>query len=153
MPAATATTVALRGRVAVIIGNWLEFYDFLLFTFFAVMIGDAYFPGESSVARLLAALATFGAGFITRPIGAAVIGSYADRVGRRSALTLTLVLMAAGSGVVGLTPSYAQIGIVAPVLLVIARLLQGFSAGGEVGVATTYLLESAPVGQRTAATA
>lgn len=139
--------------MAVIIGNWLEFYDFIVFTFFAVMIGDAYFPGESSVTRLLGALATFGAGFVTRPIGAAVIGSYADRVGRRSALTLTLVLMAAGSGIVGLTPPYAQIGVAAPILLVIARLIQGFSAGGEVGTATTYLLESAPPEKRAAVTA
>jgi MFS family permease len=139
--------------VAVVIGNWLEFYDFLVYTFFAVMIGDAFFPGESAISRLLGALATFGAGFLTRPIGAAVIGAYADRVGRRSALSLTLVLMSIGSGIVGLTPPYAQIGVAAPILLVIARLIQGFSAGGEVGTATTYLLESAPLEKRAAVTA
>ena len=127
------STLSLKGRVAVVIGNWLEFYDFLVFTFFAVMIGDAFFPGESEIARLLGALATFGAGFLTRPLGAAIIGAYADRVGRRAALTLTLLLMALGSGMVALTPSYAQIGLAAPIILVVARLIQGFSCGGEVG--------------------
>jgi MFS family permease len=148
-----ATTLSFKGRVAVIIGNWLEFYDFLVFTFFAVMIGDAFFPGESDISRLLGALATFGAGFITRPLGAAIIGGYADRVGRRAALTLTLMLMALGSLVVALTPPYAQIGLAAPLILLVARLIQGFSAGGEVGAATTYLLESAPPEKRAAITA
>jgi len=148
-----APTLPMKGVVAVVVGNWLEFYDFLVFTFFAVMIGDAFFPGGSQIERLLGALATFGAGFITRPIGAAVIGAYGDRVGRRAALTLTLMLMSIGSGLVGLTPSYAQIGLAAPVILVIARLVQGFSCGGEVGPATTYLLESAPAHKRAALTA
>jgi MFS family permease len=147
------TTLTVKGRVAVIIGNWLEFYDFLVFTFFAVMIGDAFFPGDSEIGRLLGALATFGAGFLTRPLGAAIIGGYADRVGRRAALTLTLMLMALGSVLVALTPPYAQIGIAAPIILVIARLIQGFSAGGEVGAATTYLLESAPPEKRATVTA
>jgi MHS family proline/betaine transporter-like MFS transporter len=96
---------AIQGLVAVVVGNWLEFYDFLVFTFFAVMIGDAFFPGESAIARLLGALATFGVGFLTRPLGAAIIGAYADRAGRRAALTLTLMLMSLGSGLVGLTPT------------------------------------------------
>jgi MFS family permease len=152
-PANTPATLSLKGRVAVIIGNWLEFYDFLVFTFFAVMIGDAYFPGESDIGRLLGALATFGAGFLTRPLGAAIIGAYADRVGRRAALTLTLILMAVGSALVALTPTYAQIGLAAPIILLIARLIQGFSAGGEVGAATTYLLESAAPEKRATVTA
>jgi MFS family permease len=147
------TTLPLKGLVAVVVGNWLEFYDFLVFTFFAVMIGDAFFPGESEIARLLSALATFGVGFLTRPLGAAVIGAYADRVGRRAALTLTLILMSLASGLVGLTPTYAQIGLTAPIILVVARLIQGFSCGGEVGPATTYLLESAPIEKRAAITA
>ena len=147
------TTLALKGVVAVVIGNWLEFYDFLVFTFFAVMIGQAFFPAESEIGRLLGALATFGVGFFTRPLGAAVIGAYADRVGRRAALTLTLMLMAIGSAVIAVTPTYAQIGLAAPVILVVARLVQGFSCGGEVGPATTYLLESAPVEKRAALTA
>jgi len=147
------TTLPFKGLVAVVVGNWLEFYDFLVFTFFAVMIGDAFFPGGSEIARLLSALATFGVGFLTRPLGAAIIGAYADRVGRRAALTLTLMLMSLGSGLVGLTPTYAQIGLTAPIILVVARLIQGFSCGGEVGPATTYLLESAPIEKRAAMTA
>lgn len=142
-----------KAVVAVVVGNWLEFYDFLVFTFFAVMIGDAFFPAESAIGRLLGALATFGVGFVTRPLGAAVIGAYGDRAGRRAALTLTLLLMSVGSALVGLTPSYAQIGIAAPIVLVVARLIQGFSCGGEVGPATTYLLESAPPDRRAALTA
>src|SRR5262245_22550849 len=147
------SALPLRAVVAVVIGNWLEFYDFLVFTFFAVMIADAFFPGESAIGRLLGALATFGVGFFTRPVGAAVIGAYADRVGRRAALTLTLLLMALGSVLVGVTPSYAQIGLAAPIILVLARLIQGFSCGGEVGPATTYLLESAPIEKRASITA
>jgi len=151
--APTRTTLPLKGVVAVVIGNWLEFYDFLVFTFFAVMIGEAFFPAQSQIGRLLGALATFGVGFFTRPLGAAVIGAYADRVGRRAALTLTLMLMAIGSAVVAVTPTYAEIGLAAPVILVLARLIQGFSCGGEVGPATTYLLESAPLEKRAALTA
>jgi MFS family permease len=143
----------MKAVVAVVIGNWLEFYDFLVFTFFAVMIGDAFFPGDSEIGRLLGALATFGVGFVTRPLGAAIIGPYADRVGRRAALTVTLLLMSLGSGMVALTPPYSRIGIAAPILLLIARLIQGFSCGGEVGPATTYLLESAPPEKRAALTA
>jgi MFS family permease len=149
----TDVRLPFKGVVAVVIGNWLEFYDFLVFTFFAVMIGDAFFPAESQFGRLLGALATFGVGFVTRPLGAAIIGPYADRVGRRAALTLTLLMMAIGSVMVALTPPYAQIGIAAPILLVVARLIQGFSCGGEVGPATTYLLESAPASKRAALTA
>src|SRR5262245_6984785 len=152
-PSQGSSRLPLKGIVAVVVGNWLEFYDFLVFTFFAVMIGDAFFPGKTPIVRLLGALATFGVGFVTRPIGAAVIGAYADRVGRREALTLTLLLMAVGSGLVAITPPYATIGIAAPVILVVARLIQGFSCGGEVGPATTYLLESAPAEKRAAITA
>ena len=136
-----------------IIGNWLEFYDFVVFGFFAVMIGRAFFPGESEITQLLSALATFGVGFFTRPLGAAVIGTYADRKGRRAAMTLTLLMMAAASAIMALTPTYDQIGLAAPIILVVARLIQGFSCGGEVGPATTYLLESAPPGKRSAMTA
>ncbi len=152
----TTTTITRMPRsaaIAVVIGNWLEFYDFIVYTFFAVMIGDAFFPGDNQTAKLLASLATFGAGFVTRPIGAAIIGAYADRHGRKAALTMTILMMAAGSGLVGITPSYHQIGIAAPIILLIARLLQGFSTGGEVGPATTYLLEAVPHKHRAASTA
>jgi MFS family permease len=144
----SAPVLSRKAVVAVVIGNWLEFYDFLAFTFFAVMIGRAFFPGDSEFGRLLSALATFGVGFFTRPLGAAVIGTYADRAGRRAAMTLTLLLMAVGSAIMGLAPTYAQIGIAAPIILVVARLIQGFSCGGEVGPATAYLLESAPPEKR-----
>jgi len=150
VPAPPPPALSRKAVIAVVIGNWLEFYDFLAFTFFAVMIGRAFFPGESEFGRLLSALATFGVGFFTRPLGAAVIGTYADRAGRRAAMTLTLMLMAIGSGLMGLAPTYDQIGIAAPILLVVARLIQGFSCGGEVGPATAYLLESAPPEKRAA---
>lgn len=152
-----------KAVAAVVIGNWLEFYDFIVFTFFAVMISKAFFPAELMAAGLsesekdfmglLAALATFWAGFFTRPIGAVVIGAYGDRAGRKAAMTLTIMLMALGTGIVALTPSYAQIGIWAPILLIVGRLIQGFSCGGEVGAATSYLLESAPSNRRASQTA
>ena len=148
----TPPAISNRSIVAVILGNWFEFYDFIVYTFFAVMIAEAFFPGDDSFLKLLASLITFGVGFATRPIGAAIIGAYADRAGRKAALTLTLLLMAAGSAVVGLTPSYASIGIWAPLILVAGRLLQGFSCGGEVGPATAYLMEAAPPNRRAALT-
>src|ERR1043165_7672762 len=122
--ASRTPSLSTRGVVAVVIGNWLEFFDFLVYTFFAVMIGDAFFPAQSEIGRLLGALATFGVGFVTRPLGAAIIGPYADRVGRRAALSLTLLLMSLGSAMVGLTPPYSQIGIAAPILLLTARWVQ-----------------------------
>jgi MFS family permease len=152
-----------RAVAAVVVGNWLEFYDFIVFTFFAVMISKAFFPGEAMMVGLtdaekefyglLATLATFGAGFVTRPLGAFIIGAYGDRAGRKAAMTLTILLMALGTGIVALTPTYAQIGIWAPIILVIGRLIQGFSCGGEVGAATSYLLESAPSNRRASVTA
>lgn len=134
--------------VAAILGNALEFYDFTVYAAFAVAIGRAFFPASNSNVSLLLSVATFGIGFIARPLGGMIIGAYADRFGRKPAMTLTIWLMALGSGMIGLLPSYATIGIMAPVLLVIARLIQGFSAGGEMGPATTYLLESAPPGRQ-----
>ncbi len=144
--------ISTRSIIAVILGNWFEFYDFIVYTFFAAMIAEAFFPGDDKFLKLLASLITFGVGFATRPLGAAMIGAYADRVGRKAALTLTLLLMAIGSAVVGLTPSYASIGIWAPICLLIGRLIQGFSCGGEVGPATTYLMEAAPAHRRAALT-
>jgi MFS family permease len=150
-----APKVPMKAIVAVVIGNWLEFYDFIVFSFFAVMISRAFFPAEligDPFLALLAVLATFWAGFLTRPIGAVIIGAYADRAGRKAALTLTIMLMAVGTAVVALTPGYNTIGIAAPILLVVGRLIQGFSCGGEVGPATSYLLESAQPHQRAALT-
>ena len=129
---------------AAILGNALEFYDFTVYAAFATWLAKAFFPAENPSTGLLLAVATFGVGFVARPLGGILIGAYADRFGRRPAMTLTIWLMALGSGMIGLLPTYQQIGVFAPILLVFARLLQGFSAGGEMGPATTYLLESAP---------
>jgi MFS family permease len=129
---------------AAIIGNALEFYDFTVYAAFATWLAKAFFPSDNPTVGLLLAVATFGVGFVSRPLGGIVIGAYADRFGRKPAMTLTILLMAIGTGMIGLLPTYAQIGVMAPVLLVCARLLQGFSTGGEMGPATAYLLESAP---------
>lgn len=134
-----------RMRVtAAILGNALEFYDFTVYAAFATWLAKAFFPTDNPKLGLLLTVATFGVGFVARPLGAILIGAYADRFGRRPAMTLTIWLMAVGSGMIGLLPTYAEIGVLAPILLVFARLLQGFSTGGEMGPATTYLLESAP---------
>jgi MFS family permease len=139
---------AVTRVVAAIMGNALEFYDFTVYAAFAAMLGRAFFPASNPRVGLLLSVATFGVGFFARPLGAIVIGSYADRFGRRPAMTLTIWMMALGSGMIGVLPTYDQIGVLAPVLLVLARLIQGFSAGGEMGPATTYLLETAPADRK-----
>ncbi|HEY2000446.1 MFS transporter [Paraburkholderia sp.] len=133
---------------AAALGNGLEFFDFTVFSFFAVVIGKLFFPVGSELGALMLSLATFGVGFVARPLGSIVIGAYADRVGRKPALVVTVTLMALGTGMIGLAPTYASIGLAAPALIVLGRLLQGFSAGGEVGAATTLLMESGGTGQR-----
>jgi MHS family citrate/tricarballylate:H+ symporter-like MFS transporter len=132
-----------RHIFAVILGNALEFYDFVTYAFFSIQIGHAFFPAQSTYHSLMLSLATFGAGFLTRPVGAFVIGNYADRVGRRPAMMLCFLLM--GCAIVGMAviPSYATIGIAAPILAVVARMTQGFSLGGEIGSNTAYLSEAA----------
>jgi MHS family proline/betaine transporter-like MFS transporter len=137
-----ATGSTLRLIVATSLGNGLEIFDFTIFSFFATIIGKQFFPSHTQYGSLLMAVATFGAGFVIRPLGGIVLGNYADRAGRRAAMALTIAMMAFGTAVIGLTPSYAQIGGFAPFLIVCARLLQGFSAGGEVGASTTLLMES-----------
>ncbi len=129
-------------------GNALEFYDFVTYAFFAIPIGHAFFPATSEFGSLMLSLATFGAGFVTRPIGGLVIGAYADRVGRKAAMTLSFTLMGGAIVALALIPSYATIGVAAPILAVVARMAQGFSLGGEVGPNTAYLLEAAPVHRR-----
>jgi len=133
---------------ASVAGNALEFYDFLCFAFFAVYIAGAFFPGGDEWTNLLKALAVFWSGFLFRPLGGIVIGAYADRVGRRAAMLLTIVLITVGTAGVALTPTYATIGIAAPTLLVIFRIVQGFALGGEVGPASVFLVEAAPEGKR-----
>lgn len=132
-----------RAVTATILGNGLEFYDFVTFAFFAIQIGRTFFPSESSFLSLMGALATFGAGFITRPIGAHVLGGYADRRGRKPAMLISMTMMGMGILLLALTPGYATIGYAAPVIAVCARLVQGFALGGEVGCATIYMMESA----------
>jgi MFS family permease len=140
--------IAIRHVAAAVIGNWLEFYDFVVYTFFSIQIGDAFFSAHSPFARLMLSLITFGVGFICRPIGAVVIGRFADKAGRRPAMLFSFTLM--GLALLGfvLTPGYRQIGVWAPVLAVLCRLLQGFALGGEVGPTTAFLIESAPLGKR-----
>jgi MFS transporter, MHS family, citrate/tricarballylate:H+ symporter len=137
-----------RYILAVAIGNALEFYDFLIYAFFSIQIGHAFFPTQSAYGSLMLSLATFGAGFVTRPIGAIVIGNFADRVGRRPAMMLCFLLI--GISIIGMAviPTYATIGIAAPILAVTARMVQGFSLGGETGTNTAYLLEAADIGRR-----
>jgi MFS transporter, MHS family, citrate/tricarballylate:H+ symporter len=138
----------LRRVLAVGVGNALEFYDFLTFSFFAIPIGHCFFPQSLTSHGLLYSLATFGVGFLTRPLGGVVIGIYGDRAGRKPAMVFSFALMGAAILGLALTPSYAQIGIVAPILLVIFRLVQGFALGGEVGPTTAFLVEAAPPHRR-----
>jgi MFS family permease len=146
--AAVPERLVVRNITAATVGNALEFYDFITYAFFAIQIGRCFFPNTNAYANLMLSLATFGAGFITRPIGGIVIGSYADRAGRRPAMILSFTLMGVAIIAMALIPSYARIGIAAPILAVLARMVQGFSLGGEVGPTTAYLLESAPVHRR-----
>lgn len=134
--------------VGVSLGNALEFYDFLVFSFFAVQIGQCFFPATNPHSSLLLALATFGAGFLTRPIGALVIGGLGDRIGRRPMMLLSFSLIGLSTFVVAITPSYAAIGIAAPVIVILCRLVQGFALGGEVGTSTAFLAEVAPEAKR-----
>jgi MFS transporter, MHS family, proline/betaine transporter len=149
-PIENGVTAAERRRavVAAHIGNALEWYDFIVYSFFAAMIGKLFFPATNPSSQLLLGLATFGVGFFMRPIGAVVLGIYSDRKGRRAALTMTIAVMMVGTAILVFVPTYAAIGVAAPVLVVIARLFQGFSAGGEFGGATSYLTEYSPPQQR-----
>lgn len=141
-------SVPARHIAAVVVGNALEFYDFLTYSFFAVYIGRAFFPSSSPTASLLASLGTFGLGFFTRPIGGLVIGRMGDRMGRKPAMILSFSLMGIAVTGLALTPSHAMIGIAAPVLVIVFRLVQGFALGGEVGPTTAFLLEAAPPERR-----
>jgi MHS family citrate/tricarballylate:H+ symporter-like MFS transporter len=141
-------SIPAKHIAAVVVGNALEFYDFLNYSFFAVYIGRTFFPSTSPTASLLASLGTFGVGFVTRPIGGWVIGRMGDRVGRKPAMILSFSLM--GFAIIGLalTPSHARIGVAAPILVLLFRMVQGFALGGEVGPTTAFLLESAPPERR-----
>ena len=133
----------VHAAFAATIGNMLEFYDFITYSFFAIQIGHTFFPTQNEYGSLMLSLATFGAGFLTRPIGGIVLGIYSDRVGRRPAMLLSFAMMGGAILVLALTPSYAAIGLAAPIIIIIARLVQGFALGGEVGPTTAYLMEVA----------
>lgn len=142
----------LAGVIRVASGNFLEQYDFFVFAYFAAAIGRTFFPGGNSehgqFVSLMLALMTFGVGFLVRPLGALVLGAYIDTHGRRAGLLLTLALMSVGTLAIAVVPSYATIGLAAPLLVVISRLIQGFSAGVELGGVSVYLSEIATPGNK-----
>src|SRR5882724_217124 len=144
----TCPVMPFRHVAAVTLGNALEFYDFTTYGFFAIYIGRTFFPSSTPGTSLLLSLATFGAGFLTRPVGAMVIGPLGDRIGRKPAMLFSFALMGLSMIGMALTPSYARIGVAAPILIVLFRLLQGFALGGEVGPTTAFLLEVAPPERR-----
>ena len=137
-----------RAVVAATVGNMLEWYDFTIYAAFAIPISKSFFPADNEVVSLLLSFVTFGLGFVARPFGAAFLGGYADRKGRRNALSLTILLMALGTGIIALCPGYDRIGLAAPIIILGARLIQGFSAGGEIGGAVSTLVEHAPPARR-----
>lgn len=130
------------------IGNALEFFDFTVFNFLMSIMGPIFFPQSTPYGQLLLTTGTFGVGFLMRPLGALAIGAYADRSGRKSAMILTLFLMGLGCAIIALAPTYAELGIGAPALIVFARLLQGLASGGEVGASTALLVEHASPEER-----
>ncbi|WKX27083.1 MFS transporter [Tatumella ptyseos] len=129
-------------------GNFLEMYDFMVFGYYATAIANTFFPGSNPFASLMLTLMTFGAGFLMRPLGAVILGTYIDQHGRRKGLLITLGLMALGTLTIAVVPGYHTLGILAPILVLIGRLLQGFSAGVELGGVSVYLSEIAPPGRR-----
>lgn len=132
----------------VVSGNFLEMYDFMVYGFYATAIAKTFFPGDDPFASLMLSLATFGAGFLMRPLGAIFLGAYIDRHGRRQGLIITLGLMAMGTLLIAFVPGYATLGVAAPLLVLFGRLLQGFSAGVELGGVSVYLAEIATPGKR-----
>jgi len=133
-----------RTVAATSIGNALEWFDFIIYGFFALTMAKLFFPTGDETVSLLLALATFGVPFFMRPLGAIVIGNYADRHGRKAAFTLTILLMMVGTAIIAVAPTYATAGVFAPLIVLFARLVQGFSAGGEFGSATAFLAEQNP---------
>ena len=138
----------VKAIAAAVAGNALEFYDFIVYSFFAVYIGQTFFPLGSETASLLASVAVFGVGFFTRPLGGVLIGAFADKAGRRAAMILTVTLITVGTLGLAATPGYETIGIAAPIIVLMCRLLQGLALGGEVGPASAMLIEAAPRDKR-----
>jgi MHS family proline/betaine transporter-like MFS transporter len=140
----TAETPPWRAVISASIGNALEWFDLVVYGFFATTISKLFFPTGDDTISLLLTLGTFGVSFFMRPLGAILIGAYADRVGRKKALTLSILLMFTGTLMISVVPTYTSIGLLAPAVLVLARMIQGLSAGGEFGSATAFLAEHAP---------
>ncbi len=151
MPAA-ASEASRQSKLAAVIrvsgGNFLEMYDFFVFAYYASAIGRVFFPHGSDFAMLMSSLMTFGAGFLMRPLGAIFLGAYVDRIGRRKGLITTLGIMATGTILIAFVPGYETIGLIAPALVLIGRLMQGFSAGVELGGVSVYLAEMATPGNK-----
>ena len=140
--------VRKRAVVAAVIGNFIEWYDFTLYGYLAVVIAPLFFPAENRLVSLMATFAVFGVAFVMRPIGALVFGSIGDRIGRRNTLAAIILITSGATFFIGLVPSYESIGILAPLLLVLARVVQGFAVGGEYGGATSFIVEYAPEDKR-----
>jgi MHS family proline/betaine transporter-like MFS transporter len=138
----------LKAVVAASLVTGFEMFDFTVYGFFAAMIGEQFFPARDPLTSLLLAVGTFGVGFFMRPLGAMMIGAYADRVGRRAAMVRTTWMMAAGTAALGLCPPFATIGVAAPLIVVAGRSLQGFALGGDLGVAASFVMETAPAARR-----
>lgn len=138
----------VKNVIRVSSGNFLEMYDFIVFGYYAAAIGHTFFPGHDPYASLMLSFMTFGAGFLMRPVGAVVLGAYIDRYGRRSGLLLTLALMSVGTLTIACLPGYTALGLLAPLLILLSRLLQGFSAGVELGGVSVYLAEIATPGNK-----
>ena len=149
MTTSTAQASPLRVALASFIGTTVEFYDFLIYgTAAALVFPKLFFPDASPAVGLLLSFATFGVGFIARPLGGMVFGHYGDRIGRKRMLVYSLLLMGAATVLMGLLPTYTQIGLAAPILLTLLRLAQGFAVGGEWGGATLMAIEHAPAPQK-----
>ncbi|KPZ14231.1 MFS transporter [Pseudomonas syringae group genomosp. 3] len=146
--ASTTSTSKGKAIFRVVSGNFLEMFDFMVYGFYATAIAKTFFPSDSAFASLMLSLATFGAGFLMRPLGAIFLGAYIDRHGRRKGLIITLAMMAMGTLLIACVPGYATLGVIAPLLVLLGRLLQGFSAGVELGGVSVYLAEISTPGRK-----
>ena len=144
MAAASNTRILAAGAI----GNVLEWYDFAVYGYFAAAIGRAFFPSEDKVAQVLAAFGIFAVGFLMRPVGGALIGYIGDRLGRRAALTFSVAAMAIPTFLVGVLPGYDTLGLAAPILLTLLRMIQGLSVGGEYTTSIVFMIEHAKPGSR-----
>jgi MFS transporter, MHS family, proline/betaine transporter len=137
----TSSASSVRIIAAASIGNALEWFDLLIYGYLAVTISRLFFPSSDQTVSLMLAFGTFGASYLIRPLGALVLGAYADKAGRKASLTVSIFLMTIGTLLMAVTPTYASIGAMAPTAILIARLIQGFSVGGEFGGSTSFLVE------------